>query len=203
MKTLLLKCTILALSSIMIFCCKPKHSDPPNPSPTGSQVTVGGQTYTAQSQMTIQYPGYYYYNGGSPKIPAGGGYLSYTDTITTTQKIYEYTFLQENIPSTGDSVAFAFILYSTSPITTGTYPVYSAAKTITTYPAAAFVYADTRNTYTDSTGSGNLIITKIDMTNNVISGTYNYAGIGTKASSPSTIAVTNGQFNNIGLQNFY
>jgi hypothetical protein len=203
MKTFLLKLTLLVLSPVIIFSCNQKYHNSPNPTPTGAQVTIGGQTYTAQSQITIPYADYYYYVGGSPKIPAGGGYLSYTDTATTDVKIYEYTFLQANIPVTGDTVAVSCLLYSTSPIATGTYPVYSAAKTITTYPAAIFEYGDTRNTYDDSTGSGTLVITKIDMTNNVISGTYNYAGIGTKGSNPATIAVTNGQLNNIGVQKFY
>jgi hypothetical protein len=201
MKTFLF--TISALSAIIIFSCSKKNeSNSTNPTPTGTQVTISGQTYTAQSQIKIPNAEYFYDSGSNPQIPSGGGYLSFTDTITDGVKLYEYTFFQADIPATGDTVALAFILYSTSPITTGTYPIYSDSKTVTSYPAAVFDYYDTRNTYSDSIGTGTLTITKIDMTNKVVNGTYSYAGTGFKGSSPSTIAVTNGQLNNIGLQEF-
>ncbi len=205
MKTFLF--SISVLSAILLFSCSKKHdSNSSSPAPTGTQVTISGKTYTAQSQIKIPDAEYYYYSGAAPQIPSGGGYLSFTDTITSGSgvKLYEYIFTQLDIPATGDTVEVAFVLNSTSPvITTGTYPIYSNSETINTYPSAVFLYGDTRNTYSDSTGTGTLTITKIDMTNKIVSGTYSYTGTGFKGSNPATINVTNGQLYTIGLQEFY
>jgi hypothetical protein len=120
------------------------------------------------------------------------------NSITT----YNYLFLLARIPSTGDTIASGFALSSLAPLTTGTYPIFGSSTTPTSYPAAGEFYADSKTNYIDSLATGSVVITKIDMTNKVITGTYSYTATGGKGSNPATLTVTNGQLNSITLQEF-
>jgi hypothetical protein len=208
MKTLFVKILIVGLLSMLIFACKKKDSDaaaPILPSNSSSQVIINGESFSAYTQIIVPNKKVLSDKKYKPPIPAGGGCFCIKDTTKYSGiTIYEFGFGQTNIPVPGDTVFLGFTIASLMPITAGTYTINGKgnnAKTLT-YPLATLIYGDTQNTYEDSTGTGTITISYMDLVNKVVYGTYSYKGNGTKNSSPTTLNISNGQFNNVSLQEF-
>jgi hypothetical protein len=206
MKTLFVKILIVGFMSMLIFACKKKDSDSaPIPSSiSSSQVMINGETFSAHTKIIVPNKAVLSDKNYKPPIPPGGGCFSIKDTTHYSGiTIYEFGFGQTNISAPGDTVFLGFSLASLMPIAAGTYTINNTGNNqIFTYPLANFFYGDTQNTYVDSTGTGTITISYMDVVNKVVYGTYSYKGKGTKSSSPATISISNGKFNNVPIQEF-
>jgi len=205
MKKQLLTIPFIVVSIIFsVSCSKKSSSNSSTPTPTGSQVTINSKTYSAGSFITVPNDTALISGTFTPSISSSGSYANYTYTQTVKGvKVYTLFYLQANIPTAGDTVISGVLIESGSPITTGTYTIYGVSNLPTNSTTIASVtYYETNANYNDSLATGTLTITNLDTVNKKMSGTYSYTASGTKGSTPATLTVTNGQFNNVSLQEF-
>jgi hypothetical protein len=204
-KQILFLLTVVIAGSASIYSCKKKTDATPALAPASIQATINGVTYKASTQDVV--PSLNALTGNNsnyvPSIANNGSYLSvtYKDTSSAPYS-YQYAIYQANIVAPGDTLAYILSISSKNIITTGTYILYDENANITpsgsTYATAGY----SRNNFSDSTLTGTISITELDMTKKLASGTFSFTNMGTSGSNPAKISVTNGTFTNLILQEF-